>query len=297
MSALELWEREALVYERRLVELWESEGIVAPQCVRVDGAVDPVDLWLEDVDALPGAEWQLDDYAHAAAALGAGQGRVSQFGGPDGLPFLSRNFLRDYSSEKPVDWSLLESDAAWSHPLVHRNVPLELREKATSLHANRDRLYAIAEALPRTICHLDFWSKNLFRRGDEIVVIDWAFVGDGALGEDVGNLIPDAVFDHFVPAADLQALESAVVEAYVSGVRAGGWRGDSRLVQMGVYASAIKYDWLTPALLASATADHHLAYGGTEVDADYRLHERGVALLHLTSWADRALVLAADLGL
>lgn len=296
-TALELWEREALAYKRDVVQVWAQEQIVVPECLLIDRGVDHVDLWLEDVDGLPGERWGLDDYASAARALGAAQGRVARFGGPANLPFLSRSFLRDYSSEKPVDWDLLHSDAAWADPLVSRNVPGQLREGAIRLHANRERLDAVAEALPPAICHLDFWTKNLFRRGDEIVVVDWATVGDGALGEDIGNLIPDAVFDHFVPAAQLPDLETAVYDAYLDGVRAAGWSDDPRLVQLGLWASSIKYDWLTPAMLSSANADQHLAYGGArQVKADYRFHERGVALLRLTGWADQALALASHLG-
>lgn len=37
--------------------------------------------------------------------------------------------------------------------------------------------------------------------GGESVLVDWAFTGDGALGEDVGHHIPDSVFDPFLPAA------------------------------------------------------------------------------------------------
>lgn len=182
--------------------------------------------------------------------------------------------------------------------MVKDNIPGELREAAARLHDNRDRLYAIAQAVPRTICHLDFWSKNLFRRENETVLSDWAFVGDGALGEDIGNLIPDAVFDHFIPAARVSELEAVVFDAYLGGLRAAGWSGDPGLIQLGMWASSVKYDWLTPALLAGASADRHLAYGGgDEVNAGYRFRERGMALVHITTWATRALTLAGSLGI
>ena len=52
------------------------------------------------------------------------------------------------------------------------------------------------ERLPRAVCHLDVWPNNIIRRAaGEIVLVDWAFAGDGALGEDIGNLVPDCVFD------------------------------------------------------------------------------------------------------
>ena len=101
-----------------------------------------------------------------------------------------------------------------------------------------------SESLPRTLCHLDFWPKNLFRRpGDEIVVIDWSFAGDGTIGEDAGNLVPDAVFDHFVAAGEMPRLEQIVFHGYLRGLRAVGWDDDPRLVQLGMWSSAVKYDW------------------------------------------------------
>jgi thiamine kinase-like enzyme len=213
--------------------------------------------------------------------------------------WLSEHFLRDYSSEKPVDWALLDDDEAWHQPLVREHVPGQLREVATAMHAQRERLYTIAEALPRVFCHLDFWPKNLFLRADgRVVLIDWGLSGDGCVGEDIGNLVPDTVFDHFLPAAVLPELEDAVLHGYLSGLAEGGWRGDADIVRLGMWASAVKYDWLTPHLLLSAGAEKQMAYGGqAEVDAAHRFSERGAALLFTCRRALDALELADRLGI
>ena len=49
--------------------------------------------------------------------------------------------------------------------------------------------------MPPTVCHLDVHPHNLFDGDgvDDTVLVDWAFVGIGALGEDPANLIVDAV--------------------------------------------------------------------------------------------------------
>jgi thiamine kinase-like enzyme len=213
--------------------------------------------------------------------------------------WLSKGFLRRYSSGKPVDWSLLDSDQAWHQPLVERNFPPELGKASLWLHAARDRLYEIASAVPRVLCHLDFWTKNLILRPEgSIALIDWAFVGDGAIGEDVGNLIPDAVFDHFVHAEALPELEAVVRDAYLQGLANRGWNGDLRLAELGLCTSAIKYDWLTPAMLLSASAQRQMRYGGKEeIDADFRFRQRGIALLDNAERARRGVTLAKDLGL
>ena len=290
------WEREALAYDRGLVDVFAPDGIRGPACIAIDRTAEGFNLWIEDVDGVPGERWGLSQYADAAEALGAAQARFTDPALRPSFPWLSRNFLGDYSREKPVDWSLLPSDEAWSRPLVRDNVPGELRLEANSLHESRDALYAIASRLPRTLCHLDFWSKNLFADARGMVLIDWSFVGDGALGEDIGNLVLDAVFDHFVPAAQLAELDALVLDAYLRGLRQGGWYGDERIVRLGMYSLAVKYDWLTPFMLAGATADRHLAYGGqVEVDAAHRYRERGIALLHACGWAKAALALAEQL--
>src|SRR5438309_4827997 len=121
------------------------------------------------------------------------------------------------------------------------------------LHEDRERFLFLLESLPRTLCHLDVWPHNLIARGDEdTVLLDWAFVGDGALGEDIGNLVPDSVFDLFLPAKLLPELDAAVFGSYVAGLRDAGWEGDERVVRLGMCASAVKYEWLLPWILQRA---------------------------------------------
>ncbi|WOX13432.1 hypothetical protein [Streptomyces sp. N50] len=95
----------------------------------------------------------------------------------------------------------------------------------------------------------------------------WAFAGDGAVGEDLGNYLPDSVFDLFVPAADLPGCAARAYDAYLHGLRGSGSRVDERLVRLGVCASVVKYDWLAAAMLA-----------------------------FLAGWADEARVLAPQVG-
>ena len=209
------WAREGLAYLNGTVDAYETAGIVAPHLISSDHDNDHFVLLLDFADGQPGEKWDIDSYAAAAAALGSAQGRMLTGSPALDHPWLSRGFLRQYSSEKPVDWTLLTDDEAWAQPLVRRNFPPELREAALWLHTWRERLYGIAEALPRTVCHLDFWTKNLIMRPEgTLVLLDWSFVGDGAIGEDIGNLVPDASFDHFVAAEKLPDLESAVFAAY-----------------------------------------------------------------------------------
>ena len=295
------WAREGLAYQYRLVEVYEPGGIVGPELLAGHFADDLIVLLLEHVEGLPGEQWKVADYATASRSLGCAHGHLLT--SEEALPnynWLSNGFLRQYSSAKPVDWSLLYSNEAWSQPLIERNFPPKLREAAVWLYTARDRLFEIASSLPRVLCHLDFWTKNLILRPEgRIALIDWAFVGDGAIGEDVGNLIPDAAFDHFVDAELLSELEAVVRNAYLEGLANGGWNGDPRLAELGLYAAAVKYDWLTPAMLAAASsAQQRMRYGGREeIDADLHFRQRGIALLDNAERARRAVRLAQDLAL
>ncbi|MGY4769888.1 hypothetical protein ACXC9Q_23470 (plasmid) [Kribbella sp. CWNU-51] len=69
----------------------------------------------------------------------------------------------------------------------------------------------------------------------ELALFDWAFTGDGALGEDVGNHIPDAVFDLFWPAERLPELAETCIANYLD-------------------------TWLLPGLLGRASGSSHKAY-------------------------------------
>ena len=287
------WRREALVYE---AELPQRLGLAAPRLLDIAEAIDgDIELRLEDVAGRHGAELGIADLEAAALTLGRSQGRADQLG----EPWLSRRFLRDYSTTRHVRWELLDDDAAWAQPLIREHFPPAIREGLLRLRARRERLLDLMERLPRTVCHLDVWQNNLIRRPDgEIVLIDWAFVGDGALGEDVGNLVPDSVFDLLLPHAALDELDARATAAYLAGLRDANWRGDERLVRLGICASAVKYEWLAIRCLEDGSSDELLDYGRAgPVDADAILAARAAGLGLCARWADEAERLAEALGL
>jgi hypothetical protein len=293
------WAREPLAYRHHLTDIYADAGINAPACLGSQLDDREALLLLEWVDGQPGESWPVGLYGPVAEALGRAQAAFLVGRPVPAYPWLSREFLRRYSCEKPVEWDLLDDDEAWQHPIVRQVFPPALRDGVQFVHANRERLYRISESLPRTLCHLDLWPKNLIRQaGGEIVLIDWAFVGLGSVGEDVGNLVPDACFDHFVAAEDLPRLENVIFDGYLRGLRSAGWNEDPRLVQLGMWSSSVKYDWLAPLTLAQLRQDRQYRYGGGgEIDALFKFRERSQALLFTAGWARRAVELADQLGL
>jgi Phosphotransferase enzyme family len=288
------WAREMLAYRSELTSSFADAGLRAPRCLGVDIGNDDAVLAIEYVDGEPAEHWGISTYADAARCLGAGQARFA--GKAHQHEWLSSDFIRTYSTEKPVRWELLDSDAAWNQPLVAENFPDSLREAATTLHAKREDLYALINSCPRTLCHLDFWTKNLIReRNGGFVLLDWAFLGDGAVGEDIGNLVPDAAFDHFIEPDQLPTLRAAVLAAYLDGLRSGGWDGDAVRVEIAMAASAIKYDWLTVLMLERASNQEHTRYGGVDtIEASELYRKRGAAMLDNATQALRALQLSDE---
>jgi hypothetical protein len=287
------WRREAHVYESGLAQVWQPYGIRAPRLLasveRPDGDVA---LWLEDVPGEPGTSWPLARHIEHARRLGVAQGAAR----PPDEPWLSRRFLRDYIGGKNLGQDLLDDDEAWRQPLVRDHFPAGLRRDMVRLHHDRDWFLDVMESLPRAFGHLDQWPANVRAHGPHSVLFDWAFAGDGALGEDLGNYLPDSVFDLFVSADRLPEYAVAAYEAYLHGLRESGWRGDEHLVRLAVCASAVKYDWLTAGMLARADAEQ-LDYGGHRtVSAGLRYRERGSVLAFLAGWADEARALAPRLG-
>ncbi len=282
------WEREAHAY--RSAELAASLAGTGLGLAEVDVVEEEsgYSLHLEWVDGTPGTAFEIADHVALAAGLGRWQARP-----PLHEAWLSRGFIRGYSASKPVP---SVSAAAWHAPLVRDLWPSGLETGWRSLVAARERLLGIMERLPRATSHLDVWPPNVVRRpGGEVVLVDWAFCGDGAVGEDLGNLVPDSVFDLFWPADRLCELTEAAYAAYIAGLREGGWTGDETLVRLGMTASAVKYTWLLPTTLAHARDGVHRAYF-REVDGTQLYTARGEAFALLADWTAEALRIADRLG-
>lgn len=287
------WRREAAVYRSGLPE---RIGLAAPRALSVtETAAGDLELRLERVAGRTGDALDVGDLETAALALGRAQGRSDL---PD-EPWLSRRFLRDYSGSRPARWELLHEPEAWAAPLVREHFDASARERLVRMCAQRERLLRLSEALPRTLCHLDVWPPNLIRRADgEVVFLDWAFAGDGALGEDVGNLVPDAVFDELLPHERIDELDERLTAAYLRGLRASGWAGDERVVRLGICAAAVKYDWLVVRTLEQARAERLVGYGGAQpVAAPGRFAARAAGLRLCARWAAEAERLADELGM
>ncbi|MGH9114185.1 MAG: phosphotransferase [Acidimicrobiales bacterium] len=262
------WRREAEAYGSGMLATLGG-GLRAPRCLgvfeRADGTVA---LWLEDLRGTAAPAWPVARYGLAARHLGRAQGEFLSGRPLPTQPWLSRGWLRTYVARRDrvagarggaVDPSVLSDPAAWRHPALAAWVADPPIAALRAMRADQPRFLDVLDRLPLTLCHLDLHPANLFDggagAGTTTAVIDWSFAGIGALGEDAGDLVPDAVFDLHVRPDHLADLYDAVAAGYDAGLRDAAWSGPPEMVRLAMAAAmAAKYVWIAPAL-ARAVSD------------------------------------------
>jgi hypothetical protein len=132
------------------------------------------------------------------------------------------------------------------HPLVRRLWPGSASDRLFRLWEERDLFLDALDRLPQTLCRLDMFRRNLFARktadgDDQTVVIDWSYVGRGAIGQELVPLALAGVAFSEVDFAHAQALEDIAFEGYLEGLRNAGWQGDPRQVRLGYTAASLRY--------------------------------------------------------
>jgi hypothetical protein len=278
------WRREPLAYTTGVTSAYADAGILAPSLLDVSDLPDgSTALWLGEADGEPGTSWTPAAFGEFARRLGAAQatwaGRVPP------QPWLSRRWLAAYLARTPV-WVRWEVD--WDHPLG-KVWPSWVRERLARLWSGRNEQLARAEQAPKTLAHLDVWIMNLFSASAGYTLLDWAFVGEGGLGEDPANLIVDSVTDGYLPVALLPEIDAAVTEGYLAGLRDGGYTGSLDRIRQAIRAyGAAKYAWFAPGVLGRCIHEGtvgHASYGvrGT---AEEELERLTGLVTMLASWAD-----------
>ena len=238
------WRREAAAYaSAALRDRLAAAGLQMPRLLGLaDRGPAVCALWLEDLTGPPGQTWDVERIACAAASFG----RLAAVE-PIDEPWLSRGWLRSYTRLRESDGVAFAKP--WSD-LEH------LRGPAERLWSERDHWLAVLDTLPRSLAHLDLWPGNLFDDDGATVVTDFAYTGIAAIGEDLGNLVPDSVADLWQPVTLIDQLDTATWEAFAGALPPSV---DPRLARLGLCAStAVKFSWFAPRL---AGVDDREAWG------------------------------------
>jgi hypothetical protein len=278
------WQREPLAYRSGLIaSAYADAGLRGPRLLdAVDRPDGSIALWLEDVSGEPGATWTSDELRSFCRRLGTAQ--ATWCGRPSPYRWLSKRWLHQYAERRP-----LTAPTDWDHPVLATAWPADLRDGLARLAANRDALLAVADRVPRTLAHLDVWPMNLIGTAGGPVLLDWAFVGDGAIGEDISNLIVDSVADGLVPVSRLANVADVAIDGYLAGI---GGALDAATVRRGVYATgAAKYAAFGPSIARTVAADQRVGSASYDVGGSLtELLERWRPMLTLlVDWGRRAL--------
>ena len=256
------WKREAMAYRSGLLDDLPG-GIAAPRCLGVEELADGiVRLWLEDVAPANEEPWPLHRYALAARHLGHFNGAYLVERSLPDAPWLSSNWLRGWVAANEAAMDHLKR--VLDHPLVRQVYPEGVARRFLQLWTERELFLDQLDRLPHTLCHLDAFRRNLLDRrlpdgSEQTLALDWAFVGRGALGEELGPLIQASI--EFFEAEDIRAqeLEEAAFHGYLDGLTDAGWRGDARVVRFGYAAStALRYGVGTVRLVLPVLLDERL---------------------------------------
>jgi hypothetical protein len=246
------WKREYWAMESGLLDRLPGP-LVPPRCYGVELQPDGAWIWMEQiVDSSP-RRWGLGEFAFAAEQLGLTTGAWLASGATLDYPWLSRGLERFWSE----GWA--PNDEVWANEVVSRAWPGELRERLMVVWAERERLNAALERLPQTFAHFDSQRRNLMIRarpdgGDELVAVDWAWCGMGAVGADLAILIGNSMILFEADPAAGAELEAAAFPAYLAGLRTAGWDGSSDDVRLAYAASSALFCGVTAPRFVSSLA-------------------------------------------
>lgn len=245
------WPRESLLYAAGVLQDL-SGGLRAPRCF---GVVEPTPhlrwIWLEDLQDQYQGQWPLERFALAAYHLGQFNGSYLA-GKPMPLaPWLTDKGLRSQSATRVAGLERFRDPALWRHPIVHRAFSTPILHELERLATDRERFLAGATHLPVTFCHLDAWHGNMAAvegaNGEDVTVLfDWALAGYGAPGQEISNMIWTSLLEGKVEIQYAEQLEAMVMERYLQGLSAAGWRADPQEVRYAYLMSSVLNFGLEP---------------------------------------------------
>ena len=266
-SEIRYWKREPLAYASG--ELEQLAAIHVPRCVQQDEDASGIVLWLEDVDGADGP-WTIPRFETVARDLGRLGGAYTVGRPLPRAPWLSRGWLAAWVEQAATAFDGFST--AVIDPLLARMYPPEVADAMVALWESRSRIYGVLSGAPQVLGHLDAVPANVMVRAGRTTLIDWAFVGHAALGEELGSLVGGCTAFGDTSPDELPSVDAAAFAAYIDGLRDVGWDGDTDIVRFGYCSAAALRYCVAPAahFVRGVNADGSIADGVGIRDPDQR---------------------------
>ncbi len=239
------WKRELLAFQSGLLADL-PRAVVAPRCYGVTEFDNGGWVWMEHIVESTARRWSLEHFHRAARMIGGFAGAFLGNAPIPNTPWLSAPFFRSVFADG--DWWATFMDPtspknAWQSSLVQQAFTEPLRSGVLRIWAEKQRFFEILDRLPQVFCHNDLHRRNLMLRigaegQEEIIALDWAFCGPGAVGMDMGELVATSAYFFEVDPAHVGDLEATIFDGYTAGLRDAGWSGDLQLARLGYLLSA-----------------------------------------------------------
>lgn len=235
------WGREAEFYRSDLAESgWPSDVRVA-RC-HVDDHDGCRDLWLEEVFDIPAP---LEVCRRAVIGLAHWQVANQH----SDHAWLSTGWIAKHVARQGLDNARTLGHPGWS-AAIDRGLDPELRELVLTRRTDPLEVEAELSIFPAALTNHDLHSANIGTIGDQVVLIDWAYVGWGPIGHDVGHLASSL---EPVLSTDLAEAWEVLATAYCDALVTAGWTGDLGVVRRSMAVSnQLRLSWSIDALLTAA---------------------------------------------
>lgn len=247
------WKREGLVFQSGVLHHIPN-FIQVPECYMVEEKSETeVWIWMEEVKEDNNGSWSLDDFSFIAHQLGRFHGAYTtdKFTLPN-FEWVCQNWLQswikgcDHYAVNPANYfPSLEGNDTEMDTMMKKYMSIRQQEK-TYLNA--------LHTLPRTLSHHDMSQQNMYIRNSEenreLILIDWQYMSNSAIGEDLGKLFGVAMSQEDIPVNKAWECQGHLFNHYLQGLREAGWNGEARVARYG-FATSVAYRsaWEVPKLL------------------------------------------------
>lgn len=239
VSGSHYWKREFEAYQSGWLSNLPTDTLRAPVCYESEIITGKaVTLWLEDLEGTH-QEWNRNNLAIAARHLGEFNGAYLAHEAKPNYPWLSRNWIRrDVEIASKI---LPHVGKSASDTFLGRVISPERTAKCHDIYKDREIFLTAIAKLPKTIQHLDAFSRNLFsitNNGQQsTIAIDWAFVGLETIGAELVSLFWVTLLFSGIEASDMADYERDLFENYIDGLKSVGLQPDRDLIRLGFTAS------------------------------------------------------------